>query len=161
MEEPFIHLSLDDVWPKLPEKIVGQDEFWKKFQLGKYVSGFHHSIAGYSSAGVGVIIDHCCTSPNGIKECIELFDETRVVFVEVKCSVEKLRDREKERGDRMVGQAESQIPTFETFKENHIYDLEVDTSTYKPDECARIVIDILDGNKPTAFYIMRKDKNDC
>lgn len=157
LTEPYIHMSLDDVWSMLPAKTLREDEWWKRVSLGKYATGFHNAIAGYSRAGVAVIIDHCINSPDGMKECLELFRSTRVVFVEVSCSVNMLREREKARGDRAVGQAEAQVPGYEKFRATHLYDLQVDTSAFSTSECAQKIIEVLsDDTRKTAFDQMRE-----
>lgn len=100
--EGYIHMSLDGVWVMLPEKVFHEDEWWKSIIVSKCVTGFHKAIAAYSQSGVGVIVDHCINSPDGIKECLLLFKNTRVVFVEVMCSVSTLREREKARGEQKL-----------------------------------------------------------
>lgn len=156
LEEPYLHMSLDDVWANLPEKIVGQDAWWTRLPLGQFASGFHYAVAGFSKAGIGVIIDHCCTSPDHLQECLKLFKKSRVVFVEVTCSVDELRQREKTRGDRMIGQAEAQLACFDEFRSKHLYDLQVDTSMHPPLDCAQKIMRVLGGaRKDTAFDQMR------
>ena len=156
LEQPYIHMSLDDVWAKLPEKIVDQDQWWTKLPLGQFTSGFHNAVVGFSRAGVGVIIDHCCTSKSSLQECLELFLNARVVFVDVTCFVDELKRREETRGDRMIGQAEAQLPRVLAFRSCHIYDLQVDTSVHPPIDCARKIIGVPgDTRRKTAFSQMR------
>jgi len=160
LEESYIHMALDDVWAGLPEKIIRQDAWWEKFPLGKYASGFHRAVAGFSRAGVGVIIDHCCTSSSGLQECLTLFKKAHVVFVEVTCTVDELRKREENRGDRLIGQAEAQLADFEEFRSRHLYDLQIDTSAHTPSDCARKIVEVLsDARKKTAFDKMRKQNS--
>ena len=78
------------------------------------------------------------------------------MFVDVTCSVDELKRREKTRGDRMIGQAFAQLPRVEAFRSRHMYDLQVDTSVYCPIDCARKIIGVLsDARRETAFGQMR------
>jgi chloramphenicol 3-O phosphotransferase len=157
LEETYMHMALDDVWATLPEKVLAEDEWYKKNPLAKYGAGFLNSVAGYSKLGFGVIIEDCCCSPRSMKECLELFKDTRVIFVEVICSVSEMKKREETRGDRMPGQGEAQLPTFEKFRSEHIYDLQVDTSVDSASECAERIIEMLnDETIITAFEQMRE-----
>jgi len=157
LDDLYIHMSLDDVWPRLPEKMHRIEEWWKKVPLDRFVAGFHNAIAAYSRAGVGVIIDHCTNNAEGMQDCLELFKETRVVFVEVSCPLTTLREREEARGDRAVGQAEAQIPGYREFREAYPYDLRLDTSVHTPGECARRIVEVLnDTTRKTAFERMRE-----
>jgi len=152
LEEIHLHISLDDIWPMFPEKILKLDDWHNTIDMKNYISGFHKTIASYANAGVDVIVDHCCIEPIALDECVELFKDSRVIFVEVICSIDELRKREAKRDDRKVGQAESQIPLFNKFRQSYRYDIQVDTSANTSSECARMIIDMLnDKTLETAF----------
>jgi chloramphenicol 3-O phosphotransferase len=69
-----------------------------------------------------------------------------VLFVRVTCPVEELRRREKERGDRGIGQGESQLTQLDP---QDTYDITVDTHTSTKEECADKIIELL--NHPEKF----------
>jgi len=159
LEEPYVYMSCDE--------ISGVDAWYhqnlearvNQFPPNNIVFGFYRAVAGYTQAGVGVLLDHVTEWDTGMRECIELFRNTRVLWVEVVCPVEVLREREKARGDRKVGQAESQIPGLASFRRRFPYDLQVDTSLHTPEECARLVIAVLnDSTVKTSFEKMRECK---
>jgi len=83
------------------------------------------------------------------QEYVELFHDHPVLFVLVTCPLEELRRREKERGDRIIGQAEEQL--LELMPQS-MYDITVDTYTNTSEECADKIIEMLDNiEKCTAF----------
>jgi chloramphenicol 3-O phosphotransferase len=58
----------------------------------------------------------------------------------VRCPLEELNRREKERGDRMVGAAAMQ---FELVHQHGDYDLECDSGSASPRECAEQIKEFL------------------
>jgi len=157
LDEPYFYMAFDDAFIGLNEWFGRKPERVNQFPIQSLVTGFHHAVAGYSRGGVGVILDHCIARDAGMQECIELFRDSRVILVEVVCSLEALREREKARGNRRVGQAESQVPTFERLRQRYPYDLQVDSSLHSPAECAQMVVALLnDGTFKTSFQKMRE-----
>lgn len=77
--------------------------------------------------------------------------ETYVIGI--RCSLDELRQRELQRKDRKVGNAEK---TFHTVHMNKIYDLEVDTSKLDADGCAKQIVDYVSKASPVAFGKMQK-----
>lgn len=156
LDDPYICVSLDTVWTGLPEWFARRPDRGSQFPVLDVVRAFHQAIVAYSRAGVGVIVDHVITWDTGMRECIELFRDSRVIFVEVVCALQELRERERARGNRKIGQAEAQIPAYEAFRTRFPYDLQVDTSQHSPIECARMVIAVLnDSTVESSFEKMR------
>lgn len=59
-----------------------------------------------SDSGVNVIIDDVMLSRfHRLEECVSRFKGYPVLLVRVDCAIEELRRRERERGDRQIGQA--------------------------------------------------------
>lgn len=77
---------------------------------------------------------------NSLEELISVLKDYSVLFVHVTCSIEDLRKREIERGDREQGQAESQL---QYLVPKDIYDLTVDTSLFDVDNCAEKILEIV------------------
>ena len=76
-----------------------------------------------------------------------------VVFVGVRCSEPELARREKARGDRQPGQAAAQLRQVHS---NGSYDIECDTTTATPRDCARLISQSLDRlPAPRAFDRLR------
>jgi chloramphenicol 3-O phosphotransferase len=96
----------------------------------------------------------------GLKKWLEVLRDNPVLFVLVTCPLEELRRREKERGDREIGQGEGQIATLYP---QEIYDITIDNYKNTNEECADRIIELIDCPENfTAFKTlwsqMRKDK---
>ncbi|MCL2285676.1 MAG: chloramphenicol phosphotransferase CPT family protein [Firmicutes bacterium] len=65
-------------------------------------------------------------------------DNNHVIFVAVHCPLEELENRERARGDRLVGLAKKQLENFHT---DIMYDIEVNTFENTVDECVQKIID--------------------
>ena len=64
------------------------------------------------------------------------------LWVGVHCPLFVAEQRERERGDRIVGTARGQHARVHTFRE---YDLDVDTSVTAPRQCAEAILTALDA----------------
>jgi chloramphenicol 3-O phosphotransferase len=113
----------------------------------------HAAVLGFAAHGQDVIFDHVL-SPDAWRYFFEDFDGVeRLHLIGVHCPVDELARRERARGDREPGLAQSQIGSVHR---DRTYDFEVDTSRAGPAECARLVLDWLERNPvPTAFGEMR------
>ena len=81
---------------------------------------------------------------------MQMLQGYRVLHVGVTCQLDELRRRERARGDRKIGIAEEYLATYE---EAGPFDLEVDTYSCTPDECADQIIAVM--SHPTAFNLIR------
>ena len=123
------------------------------------MSGMHQAIAALSQAGNNVIADYVLIERQWVQECADLFADLPALFLGVHCPLEVLEQRERERGDRTLGQARTY---FRKVHAHWIYDLDVDTSRSSPVECAlQINQRLQDGPPPQAFKMLRKGMNDC
>ena len=115
----------------------------------------HQAIAALSKAGNNVIADHVLVEPAWLQECIELFSDLPAYLVGVRCPLEVLEQREKDRENRTLGQARAQ---FDLVHAQALYDLEVDTSISSPAECAlQIKAFIEAGNPPKALRRLKQE----
>lgn len=103
--------------------------------------------------GMNVIVDSVMLSIP--KDYIDLLINSPVMFVNVKCDyIDELSRREKDRGDRNIGQAETQLDKLSC---NIVYDILLDTFERSMEECADIIIRQIDDiNSCTAFQKMKK-----
>jgi hypothetical protein len=72
-------------------------------------AGFHRAAAGMARGGNNVIVDHVLIEPWRLTDCLAVFQGLDVLFVGVRCWPTELRRRERVRGDRPLGLAESQL----------------------------------------------------
>jgi chloramphenicol 3-O phosphotransferase len=104
------------------------------------ISGMHHAVAALTDAGVSVIVDHVLLETSWLEECRRLWTTIDWLFVGVRCPLEVVEKRERDRQDRTVGQAAAQ---FSVVHEGCDYDVEVDTSVLDPTEASARIVQVL------------------
>jgi chloramphenicol 3-O phosphotransferase len=111
------------------------------------------AVLEFAAHGQDIIFDHVL-SPDAWRYFFEDFEGVESLhLIGVHCPIEELARRERARGDREPGLAQSQIGSVHR---DRSYDFEVDTSRAAPAECAGLVLDWLERNPvPTAFDKMR------
>jgi chloramphenicol 3-O phosphotransferase len=126
-----------------------------------FYSAMYESIAAHSRLGLNVVVDVGHHDAYAISRGI-LADSARrlkglpVLFVGVRCPIEVIMERRRNTWGA-AGSADSSVPApvHRFQREVHIpgiYDLEVDTSSLSPGECAEVIRRRLgDGPVPTAF----------
>lgn len=157
-EELFFHLSLD-VYENMASEKHLDNNYWNT--LRGCASAMHNSIKTFSDIGLNVIVDHVILDipeeEGWLEECVDLLSEYPVVFVRVNCPVHELERRERNRGDRDIGQAKWQS---ERIHGHGIYDIEVNTYENTIEECATQIIKcVLPVNNSSAFKRLNDRKN--
>lgn len=123
--EPFLHYSIDHFRDSgiLPiDRFKQKDFVWKEYRE-QFFSGYHHSIASFANAGNNLIVEHIIETKEWKLLFEQLFKAVDLYFVGVHCDLDTLKAREKNRGDRPIGDAEKD---FYSIHEGLIYDLELD-----------------------------------
>jgi len=116
------------------------------------VSAMHGSVAALADAGFNVILDHVILDPTWIDDMMGLFADHTVYFIGVRCPLEVLLERERQRHDHTVGQARVH---HEVVHAGRIYDFELDTSTGTPDAIMhQVKAFMLTTPEPSAFTSM-------
>ena len=87
-----------------------------------------------------VIVDLVFCGQKTQKELQEELEEQNLLFVKLYCCVDELNRREKARGDRKSGLAESQLHTVH---QGVRYDLVLDTNLFTPEQCTEEVISVI------------------
>ena len=110
---------------------------------------FYLTAAVWARGGYNVIIDTVYDSGNCVSNSIDALSKFRVYSIGVHCPLEKLAERERIRGDREIGIAQSQLDRVHKYCS---YDLELDTSVLSPAECAVKIHALLNAlSNPSAF----------
>ncbi|WP_237742753.1 chloramphenicol phosphotransferase CPT family protein [Actinopolymorpha alba] len=144
---PYFYMPVDAIDTMLTWTDYKPDEL--PAVLRQALMGFHRAVAGMAAAGNNVVVDDVLSDPWRLMDCLALFSPKDVVLVGVRCPLEELERRERARSDRSTGLAASQL---ERVHAHGVYDIEVDTSTTSPLECARQIKDFLPQRPtPTAF----------
>ncbi|MBA3815479.1 MAG: AAA family ATPase [Parachlamydiaceae bacterium] len=145
-EVPFLHVGIDKIIGWMPEKIndwkggeallgfswkKGEDEVGniiQELQLGLYAQKigktFQEVVLALATMGHHIIIDDVSFGKQQIDEWRKILKDFRVLWVGVNAPLSVLEQREKERGDRIIGATRGQ---FHKVHADVIYDLEIDT----------------------------------
>jgi chloramphenicol 3-O phosphotransferase len=145
-EEPFLHVGVDKIIGWMPEKVndwTGGEAplgySWKKsqdeagnpiqeLQAGPYAQKigamFRGVILALAKMGHHIIIDDVSFGKSQVDEWKETLKHFRVLWVGVNAPLSVLEQREKERGNRILGSARGQ---FHKVHVDITYDLEIDT----------------------------------
>jgi len=111
------------------------------------VKAMYHTIKLYSDLGLNVIVDHVVLNYDDwnerqlYDECIKLLSGYPLTLVQVTCSLEVLKQREINRGDRDIGNAEWHVN--KGLYPSDGYDIIVDTSEMPSNECATRIINFI------------------
>lgn len=98
---------------------------------------FHRTIALFADKGINLIVDHVLHdlfTRTDFEESLSGYSRLRVG---VHCPLEELARRERERGDRRIGQALKQL---EFVHKEVLYDIEVDTYIDSTENCAQKIV---------------------
>jgi chloramphenicol 3-O phosphotransferase len=154
LDPPHFHLSVDAInGMRAKQKTRELDDAELEAVLARTRAGFHRAVTGMAEAGNDVIMDHVISEPWRLLDCLAVMAGYRVVFVGVRCAPAELERRERERGDRTPGAALAQEPLVHAHGR---YDVECDTTTATPYDCAARIRDFLrTGPEPTAFDRLR------
>jgi chloramphenicol 3-O phosphotransferase len=138
LPEPFWHYSIDHLIAAniLPHERVKQGDFTWRDLRPSFFDGFHRSIPAFAEAGNNLIVEHIVETREWMDRLLHLLGPLDVFFVGVHCPLPELERRERERGDRPIGDARIDFEITHTFG---IYDFEVN-STQPLKENVRAVI---------------------
>ncbi|MFG2625412.1 chloramphenicol phosphotransferase CPT family protein [Streptomyces sp. NPDC048473] len=151
LDEPCFYMPVDAFHAMRSAPEMTPDQL--NVVLKRTWMGFHRAVAGMAAAGNIIVADHVLSEPWRLRDCLALFSPQDVVLVGVRCPLPELERREQARGDRPAGLAARQ---FDRVHAHGIYDIECDTGSSSPLECAREIKEfLLRRTTPTAFERMR------
>jgi len=141
--EPYFWLANDTFYEMIPKKFWDTNQVEMKFEALELMG---KTIKTFSDDGKNVVVDTVMLTAQkyDLYKYIQSLIGYRIVLVHVTCPLEEQRKREKERGDRKIGQGESQLPILNP---QSGYDLTVDTYQNSADECAQIIINYLNSKQ--------------
>lgn len=161
LDGPYLEAGIDKFLFMLPGRYLAHP-LWEQVlgpgsragPVGQTLfSGMHHALAALVRQGCDVLADHVLVDPAWTRECAALFADLPAYLIGVRCPLEVVEQRERERRDRTLGQARRQ---FGLAHAHGIYDLEVDTSQADAATCAAAILDyVKSGAPPTAFRRLR------
>jgi chloramphenicol 3-O phosphotransferase len=164
LEAPYLELGLDKFIWMLPKRYFDQP-LWDEVlgqanqagELGhQLVYAMQRAIQSAANAGLNVLADHVLVEPIWASDCAALFCDLDAYLIGVRCDLAILEQREQNRRDRTLGQARKQ---FDRVHAHGVYDFEVDTGQFTPQENVQQVLDYLRSNPtPYAFKFLDQSK---
>jgi chloramphenicol 3-O phosphotransferase len=177
LEEPYLHVGVDMFYRMMPGRYFGVDPTkddpayigfrWRTIQRGgetfydltpgpfgyRLLDGMQRAIAALASAGNNILIDENLIYEGQLEGYLKSLYDYEVLFVGVRCSLEEIEKRERQRGDRRPGHAKGHyLITHALVDANGTYDIEVDTNDRTSLECAEQISRQMRSNSPpTAF----------
>lgn len=162
LPDPWQHIALDQFRDGLPGRYRGfnspentpgskglnivptvrGEQALTEIRFGDYgrqvLSGMRRAIAAFAHAGNNVIIDDLLFEAEFLHDYAQVLADIDTWFIGVRCSLEVVNRRESKRVGRFPGTAQSHFE--QVHAHGHPYDLEVDTSSASPRECAQAII---------------------
>jgi chloramphenicol 3-O phosphotransferase len=140
LDTPFLHVSSDQLVGMLPPRRDPSGPFaWIDELRPCFFAGFHRCIPALASAGNDLIVDHIIELPAWRSDLTTLLADFDVFLVGVHCNVDEIDRRERQRGDRRLGEGRThlELDAIHTFGP---YDLEVDTTSTSPATLAAEIV---------------------
>ena len=139
IDEPFLHVSSDQFVEArlLPQRREEGGNFAWPTMRPRFFQAFHRCLPAIASAENNIIVEHVIEFEAWMRELVRLLAPFDVFFVGVHCPLHELERRERERGDRTIGEGRDHLEVVHTFGP---YDYEVDSTAVPPDENARRII---------------------
>jgi chloramphenicol 3-O phosphotransferase len=150
--KPFLHVAMDSFLDMLPMAMQAHPDglLFETTQdegrpvvgirigpvLERAMRGMRHAVAAMAAQGNNLIVDEVMTSVHAVQEYRDLLRPFEFRFVGLFAPLDVLEARERARGDRHVGLARWQ---YGRVHNSVAYDLEIDTTTADPVECARLI----------------------
>lgn len=162
LDEPYLNAGLDKFLWMLPSRYLDRplwdDVLGKADHAGeaghKLIYAMHRAMLALAENGFNLLVDHVLVEADWVQDCADLFASQRAYLIGIRCPLEVLEQREKERRDRTLGQARLQFPLVHA---HGLYDFEVDTSVESVSVCARRIKDFLEsGVAPSAFKRLKR-----
>lgn len=138
---------------------MSADKFWDidgEVTHSRAMMAMFHTIKTFSDLGYNVIVDHVFVDIDTVatlEKCIDILNDYKVYFIRVDCELSELKRRERNRGDRNIGQARFQL---DHIHKHELYDYLVDTSNGDIKELADNIKDFVQIEEPIAFKILHK-----
>ena len=164
-EEPWLEAGVDQFIKMLPDRFSNLP-LWQIFpnnssqtmSLGsQLVLAMHGAVREMAKAGLNVLVDQVLADKSCLDDCVNAFYDLPAFFIGVKCPLEILEERERNRINGVLGLARFQFDRVHRYAH---YDFEVDSSVYSISDCANLIKDFVhSGNLPSAFKELQSKIN--
>ena len=152
--EPFFYFSSDQlvaagVLPDVDRTASEGPRAWRTIRP-RFFDGFHRATAALAAAGNALIVEHVIEYRTWYDDLLELLQDCDVFYVGVECPLPELERRERERGDRYIGEGRSHLEDgVHTWGP---YDFRIDTSLSTTEDNARRIQQAFDERKPPGAF---------
>ena len=149
-DEPWVRLGIDVVWSAIDERWMehgpraSEGFLWREDATivpgpvgQRLAAGMRAALAAFARADNDLLVDDVFVDPAWLDGWRTELTDIELLLVGVVAPLHMLEEREKARGNRIAGEARSQIDVIHQGIE---YDLIVDTSRRSPEECARSIL---------------------
>ena len=149
-EEPWLRLGIDTFWSAIDERWM---EHGARSEEGfrwlpdativpgpvgeRLAAGMRAAIGACARQGNNVLVDDVFIDPAWLEGWRSELTDLSWLLVGVFAPLEVLEQRERARGNRIMGEARRQVDSIHA---GISYDLTLDTATHSPEQCARAVI---------------------
>ncbi|MGI9373756.1 MAG: phosphotransferase-like protein [Hyphomicrobiales bacterium] len=138
----WLNFSIDSVLYSLPEddlnKMIAGDPINRAgYEYAKLASGYSQALAALTRAGNKIISDNALVTAAQKQELMSAVMPFKVLWVGVHCDLTVATQREKARGDRVLGTAKREHLCVHS---NIDYDICVDTTHRSPQKIAKEII---------------------
>jgi chloramphenicol 3-O phosphotransferase len=136
---PVLHVSIDAFLNMVDWSLTrSTEERAECFHV--CLDGFHAALPSLATSRYLIVVDHVFEVHSWSEACRDALRLRKTFFVGIHCPLDILEEREKTRGDRMVGLAKSQ---FDLVHDQKSYALQIDTSTVSPEEGAAAILELI------------------
>ncbi len=155
LDEPFWHYSIDHLVAAkvLPSSRPKSGQFSWSEMRPSFFEGFHRSIPAFAEAGNNLIVEHIVETSAWMTRLLHLLSGFDVFFVGIHCPLPELEHRERERGDRRIGEAKADYEITHSFC---TYDIEVDSTSPLEQNIKHVISAWKARQHPSAFDKMAK-----
>ena len=153
LDEPFWHFSIDHLIAAkvLPKQRIDSTEVpWRDLRP-HFLEGFHRCLPALAIAGNNLIVEHIVETEVWMHRLLRLLHQVDVFFVGVHCPLPELERRERERGDRRIGEARADFETTHAFC---WYDFEVLATLPREENAQAVIAAWKMRRRPSAFEKM-------
>jgi chloramphenicol 3-O phosphotransferase len=158
LPQQYLHVQLNAFRDMEPAGYFSREQAASgSLRVAALCRAMHATVIQFAAHGQDVIFDHVL-SAEAWHYLFEDLREQTLYLVGVHCSTEELVRRERARGDREHGLAESQVGQIHEGRE---YDFSVDTSRSNPTECANALVHWLQQNPAASAFKTLRARHDA
>lgn len=158
IDQPFWHISIDHLRDSgvLPTARIKSGEFDWRMMREAFFLGFERSLLAYVEAGNDLIVEHIMESEAWLLRLADTLAGHDVFFLGVHCALDELERRERQRGDRPIGDARRD---FHRIHSGCLYDFEVDAMQGQEANADAVLAAWQARSRPTAFERLRERRD--